>query len=520
LLIIVLLAPLAAALLSTLLLWRYRRAVLGAMASRKQRLVALPDLGSPRRREVPGTGLAPDSRLRSTIRVRRIAAALAHAVGGVAFAVILAASYIVSGGAALSPWRLFVVGLVFAWPLVLALLLVLGPTGRAAAGSVAGYLLFYFAAGMYAGTSDPAENFVQSARLWLLLNGPVSLLFLGFLSRRLRAVGPLALSFCLLALAGTIPLVLLSRSEAFLRLLVKLAELTGLSALWAVGGAVISAVVILTLLAGWPFLRLIGKLYVTKRLSDQTLLVDSLWLYYGMIVSIMMLGSDLLWGLAGPAAFLTFALLRAAGFRVLRRPKPQGPTLLLLRVFRAAKQRERLFDLLSARWRYLGSIQLLAGPDLATTTIEPHEVLDYLGRRLEQRFVKDSETLASRLHERDFARDPDGRYRVNEFFCSEDTWRETFLTLARDSDVAVMDLRGFSRNNAGSAYELQQLVAVVPLGRIVLLVDEATIEPDVRAILKTPIPLIKFPDASAARVTELMRAVCGAASPELRAPAT
>lgn len=514
LLLVVLLAPLAAALLSALLLWRYRRAVLKAMASSTQKPIAHPGAGPPARERLEH----PD--LRRTIRSRRIAAVLAHAAGGVAFAVILAASYISSGGTELSPWRMIVVGLVFVWPLVLTVLLLLAPTGRAAVGIVAGYLLLYVAAGVYAGVTSLTENLLQSVRLWILLNGPVSLLFLGFLSRRLRAVGPLALSFCLLALAGTLPLVLLSRGEAFLRLLVKLAELTGLSAPGTVAVAVIAAVVILALLAGWPFLRVIGRLYLAKRLSDQTLLVDSLWLYYGMIVSIMMLSTDLLWGLAGPAAFLTFVLLRAAGFRVLRRPKPEGPTLLLLRVFKGSKQRERLFDLLSARWRYLGSIQLLAGPDLATTTIEPHEVLDYLGRRLEQRFIKDPEGLATRLQERDFSRDPDGRYRVNEFFCSEDTWRETFLALSRDTDVAVMDLRGFSQRNAGSAYELQQLVAVVPHDRIVLLVDESTIEPDLKAILKAPIPLLRFPDNSAPRVAELMRAVCGAAFTQLKALAT
>ncbi len=50
----------------------------------------------------------------------------------------------------------------------------------------------------------------------------------------------------------------------------------------------------------------------------------------------------------------------------------------------------------------------------------------------------------------------------------------TVSRLARDADAVFMDLRGFSRNNRGCTFEIEQLIASVPLDRIVLLVDRTT----------------------------------------------
>jgi hypothetical protein len=70
--------------------------------------------------------------------------------------------------------------------------------------------------------------------------------------------------------------------------------------------------------------------------------------------------------------------------------------------------------------------------------------------------------------------DPDGRFRVNEFFCHDDTWRATLQALARSSDAVLMDLRGFARERSGCIYELGQLLELVPLRHITLLVDRTT----------------------------------------------
>jgi hypothetical protein len=80
--------------------------------------------------------------------------------------------------------------------------------------------------------------------------------------------------------------------------------------------------------------------------------------------------------------------------------------------------------------------------------------------------------------------DPDGRYRVNEFFCHADTWQPTMRRLAQKSDAILMDLRSFSRDNRGCAYELRELLDGVPVDRIVLVIDATTDRALLEAMLR------------------------------------
>ena len=66
---------------------------------------------------------------------------------------------------------------------------------------------------------------------------------------------------------------------------------------------------------------------------------------------------------------------------------------------------------------------MIAGPDLVESTVEPHEFLEFLGGRLSRRFVRSDADVERRLEARHSGTDPDGRYRVNEFFCYADTWQ-------------------------------------------------------------------------------------------------
>lgn len=137
----------------------------------------------------------------------------------------------------------------------------------------------------------------------------------------------------------------------------------------------------------------------------------------------------------------------------------------------ARRSSERLFDALGKRWLRIGNIDMIAGPDLATTAVEPHEFLDFVGGRLSRQLVRDEADLERRFTARALGPDPDGRHRVNEFFCHDDTWRPTMLRLAQAADVVLMDLRGFTPQNQGCRYELQQLLDFVPLERVLVLID-------------------------------------------------
>jgi hypothetical protein len=169
-------------------------------------------------------------------------------------------------------------------------------------------------------------------------------------------------------------------------------------------------------------------------------------------------------------------VLQLAYTRLVRPVHIEGynATLLLLRVFALGSRSQQLFDALTKRWLRVGPVTLIAGPDLVTALVEPHEFLDFLGGRLSRQFIQSKAHLERRLTELDLQPDPDGRFRVNDLFCRADTWQMTMRQLATSSDSVLMDLRSFSKGNDGCLYELEQLLNGVLLTRIVLVIDATT----------------------------------------------
>ena len=117
---------------------------------------------------------------------------------------------------------------------------------------------------------------------------------------------------------------------------------------------------------------------------------------------------------------------------------------------------------------------MIAGADLAMRTVDPGDFIPFLGGRLRQLFVQDSGDLLQRLTHLDETRDPDGRFRINEFFCHDNTWRQTLKALLGRSDLVLMDLRGFSESNSGCLFELQQLAENGLLQRTMFVIDDRT----------------------------------------------
>ena len=138
------------------------------------------------------------------------------------------------------------------------------------------------------------------------------------------------------------------------------------------------------------------------------------------------------------AGFAGYKLLVSWGLRLRRRAAPRRAalTLLLLRVFGFDRRTQGLLDGLGQRWRYLGPIRLIAGPDAAYTTIEPHEFYEFLARRLSRALIKGPEDLEGRLAAGPGVPDPDGLFRIEDFFCHQDTWQTTVSRLARDAHAA------------------------------------------------------------------------------------
>ncbi len=100
--------------------------------------------------------------------------------------------------------------------------------------------------------------------------------------------------------------------------------------------------------------------------------------------------------------------------------------------------------------------------------------------------------------------------------------------LAGGSDAVLMDLRGFSPHNAGCVYEINELINVVPLEKVVFVVDGTTDEDFLRRTARESwerirptspnrssspeqLPLLRLEGSGGDELRGLLRAVCDAA---------
>jgi hypothetical protein len=242
-----------------------------------------------------------------------------------------------------------------------------------------------------------------------------------------------------------------------------------------------SGVFVATLLLGlllfavfaWLVLRWIGARYSAKKFSDESLTVDVIFVLFSIIASVDLVFEHWTWIATGLVAFVVYKVVARIGFGLL--PRTSSPKrLLLLRVFALGKRSEPLFDAMRKAWLRGGAVAMIAGPDLVTSAVKPYEFLGFLSGKLARTFVGDDADLCRRVAAIDSRPDPDGRYRVAEFFCRADTWQSTMRRLVADSDAVLMDLRTFSASNQGCVYELGRLLDAIDLGRVVFVIDKTT----------------------------------------------
>jgi hypothetical protein len=216
---------------------------------------------------------------------------------------------------------------------------------------------------------SPNLRWYDPAVFWAITNGAETALLFLFLARPIRAVGPLVVTFAILALAGSLlALDVVGASDDRIRAAVEAGALLGL------GGTEIFVYTLvfgfaLFALGGWLVLRRLGQRYQRKRLSDESLTIDTVFLFFGISQSLGFAFEGATWAATGLAAFLAYKLATIVAFAVLRRrPVPAPRRLLLLRVFALGARSERFFDVLRKHWLRLGSVSMIAGPDLVTSS--------------------------------------------------------------------------------------------------------------------------------------------------------
>jgi hypothetical protein len=454
--------------LSAVVLWRYRRAVgLSMTTGRDRPPIPVPEgqavghgagWSAPRGPVILVDAVAiPRGALRREIRHRMWSLASVYAAAGVAFGLVAASVWLTAFGLAIEVQRLTLVAVLLAWPLVPTLLTVMAAGRRAWIGSLIGYF-----AALLLLTLAAQARLTEILFVVVGMVAPPVVMLLAFSGRTLRAVGPFLVAPVLIVSVG---LLLWPWTGYFLLT-------AGASGTLAQGGAVLAAVIAGA--AGFGYLAWIARSYVRKRASDQTLLISQWWFLATAWESLLFSSSGLGAAVGVWIAYLAFRIVMAIGLRLRPRSIGAPPRLLLLRTFGAQRRSELLLRRLSSCWRHVGTVQMIAGTDLAGATLEPHEFLDRLRGRLDRQFIGDAEHLRRRLEELDDRPDPDGRYRINDLFCHDNTWRAALHALLNRSDCVLVDVRGFTPERRGVAYEITQLVQLARLERVLLLTDSST----------------------------------------------
>lgn len=452
-LLLVIGAPLAL-IVSVILLRAYRRAVLLRMRSTSTTPQPPPSEVSSSR-----TPHALEA-LRDQVRRGPRRSVLCQLAAGLAYAISAASTRALFTQEARNWQSLSLFVVLFLWPVIIAIALVAGHRLRDAALSCLAYAVLALLIGALTKRSA-----MEMLIAWFGLNSVPTILVCLFLIRRVRAVGPMVLALVIALLFGV--------NMAFFMLdgHVRIPSIIG-DALGMNAATIVLTVaalgMIIMLPVGAAALSGLGRLYRAHAISDQSLLVDAVWLLF-IVDAALQSAFDNLWAM--PVMFAAFAIYLAASrfaLKIAFRSHPPA-RLLFLRVFALGPASERVFRNWSRAWRYAGSIRMIAGPDLASSTVEPHEFLEFISGRLDRHFDLDPASSVE-----DQSADFDGRFRIYESFCRDDRWKNTFLFYAAQCDAALIDLRAFTAKNAGAAFELEQLMDRFSPERIVILGDART----------------------------------------------
>ena len=473
-----------AILLTVITLFLYRWAIGRAMRAVAREAAPLPE---PAPSSLPSRPLAfavvsqpvatPALWRSSAHSMRRLNTA--YVVAGVVHATIATAIMFWLNGLEFKLFRTTAVWSVYAWPVVAVLAMAATATRRQHVLLTGAYFALLLALEIIAEAFHLRyqPGFGELFLLWAIVMGPPTAVIVLLANRAWRSVGLIALFIAIVLVAAYLLgfqllgcLLLTTRSET----------------LFAAMPYLRFAIVLGCAVPAWLVLRRAARSYQAKQASDQMFALDSLWLLVTALQILFQMANS---GVASFSFVLAFVGYRLALQLILRRldlanPADKPRSMLLLRVFGHSARVRTLADQVGQTWRHAGPINMIGGTDLATALLEPDELMAFWSGKLRQGFVVSPAELETRLQHLDEKPDPDGRYRINEFFCHDNTWRATVRALAQRSAVVLMDLHGFSKQNRGCEFELAMLLGEVPLARVVLLVDRTTRIEDLKGMLR------------------------------------
>jgi hypothetical protein len=430
---------------TALLVGRYRVAVAGSMSMPGRQVPETSREPAPPRPDLAGgTEL-----LRGATRRQVLVTVGAGAFIGSTYS----AFFLAWNELAFTPGRYLVVAILLSWPAVPGVWVTTDGDSRTTLTAAAVYL----AALVTVTAAVPGIAITSGLEAWNTFNLIPTVVMVVFLSRTFRAIGVCVLGVALTAVVGAHTVITAAGWTAWPQVLAVLAIALGLSAL----------------VGWWAFVQL-AHLYARYWFSDHMLLLGSLCLAFCIDYAAQVAAGDPAALAVGFGLFIALSALVTLTYRYVIVAPASPRHLLLLRVFDRASSSRGLLNQVASRWRHLGPVRMIAGPDLAASTVEPDEFLTFVGGHLGRLFIADGDSLEGRLSELGHSPDPDGRYRIEELFCFDTTWKAAVLALLARSDTVLMDLRGLTADRRGALHELEVLGRELALPRTVMIVDERT----------------------------------------------
>jgi hypothetical protein len=293
---------------SLALLALYKRAVLRSMGNRADSWAvehAPPESSAPpgqSTQTMPAVSFDHDftaaqgagaESLYSSLLHRPWRAATVYAIAGSCYALIMAAAFLAPDWS--NPVRSLFVFWIYAWPVVLTINLVAAATRRAKIATASIYFLVFVTFGAIGIARSPALDWGQIAYIWIIINLPVTVLLMAFLNRRIRAVGPLVMAFMVVAVMGSLVATQVpGNDDRLLRLIIEIGLALGMDASGIFIGLILLGFIMFGLV-GWLALKWVRNRYERKKVSDQSITLDAIWLLFGIGQSIGPTSSGLGW---------------------------------------------------------------------------------------------------------------------------------------------------------------------------------------------------------------------------------
>jgi hypothetical protein len=239
---------------------------------------------------------------------------------------------------------------------------------------------------------------------------------------------------------------------------------------------------------GWLVAAFLALMVLAQPRRMRLILAPFVWRIFGLawvVVTVIVAAVYALKGVRetdpafGLLAFAAIGAVAAQGLRIrqgnrkLRQEVLAHPPLKLLFLWVFGSYSPAfLFLGFAAVWRFLGTLQLLNGAGFMGDTVE--NLKSFALGKSDQLIVKTPEAVAARIAAFDHAPNRMAMYGHHTLLCNDRVWKLALHTLLQDTDVVLMDLRGFSPANRGATYELGQLIDRFPMARCMLLADATT----------------------------------------------